>query len=370
MKVVIVIDSLATGGAEKSMVDFASYLKDQNQNVTFVCFERREISRESDVVSLGLTVIYLKQKSFIKRGFELKKIINKLKPDIIHSVLVQSNILVRFLRLLTRQGKVVQSLVNTPYSKERKKDSKLPWRKFMLAKQIDKWTARLIPTFYHAITETVLHHYKPIYLIKDNYQVVYRGRTSNQFLNENNDPEFDLINVGRQEFAKGQITILKALVYLEQKYNIRNISLKILGFEGKSTVELVEYIRNHNIEDRVNILGYVTDVEKHLANASIFIFPSYYEGLGGALIEAFAARLPVVCSSLPVLKEVVGHPDAALFCSPGDHVCFAEKILELYQNCDRQKKLGNISYDRFESTFQLEKINKEMLGMYGRILRN
>src|SRR5690606_34631616 len=110
---------------------------------------------------------------------ELTKYLNQKEPDIIHSVLVSSNILVRLSRNFSKKGIVVQSLVNTPYSLERKKDSKLSWQKFMLAKQFDIWTARLYPSFYHPITRTVLEHYKPLYNISDNYQIIYRGRNEN-----------------------------------------------------------------------------------------------------------------------------------------------------------------------------------------------
>src|SRR5690606_20773251 len=111
---------------------------------------------------------------------------------------------------------------------------------------------------------------------------------------------------GRQEFAKGQIDILKALIYIEKQYHINDINLEIIGREGEYSDRLKKYITENHLEERIIVPGFVTDVEKRLAKAHIFVFPSYYEGLGGALVEAFAAKLPCVCSSIPVLKEVVG----------------------------------------------------------------
>jgi len=370
MKILIVIDSLGTGGAEKSMIDYAKFLKSKEFEVVFICQDKRKISYEEEVENHGIEVKFLEQKTFFRKVEEIASYIKTIDPDIIHSVLVRSNILVRLSRNFIRQGKVVQSLVNTPYSLERKKDSKLPWQKFLLAKQFDKWTARLFPSFYHSITNTVLDHYKPIYKIKDNYQIIYRGRKENRnYSQKKSSSNFLLINVGRQEFAKGQIHILQALNYLETEYNIKEIHLKILGFEGKSSKDLQQYVKDNNLEDRVEILGFVRNVEDELSNSSAFVFPSYYEGLGGALIEAFAAKLPCICSNLPVLKEVVGDKAGALFCAPGDYKCLAEQILKLYQDEDLRNSLSEYSYTRFKKQFQLEAINNQMLDMYKSVLK-
>ena len=370
MKIMIVIDSLGTGGAEKSMVEYAKFLKREGQKVIFICQDERSVSYEEEVIDYNIEVKFLKQTSFFKKVLEFAEYVKEIEPDIIHSVLVSSNILVRLSRNFTKQGKVVQSLVNTPYSLERKKDSKLPWQKFLLAKQFDKWTARLFPSFYHPITQTVLNHYKPIYGIKNNYEIIYRGRNENTSLGKKEQSsKFTLINVGRQEFAKGQIHLLEALFYLEKKYNIKDIYVKILGFEGKSSKDLEVYTKENNLENRVEILGFVRNVEEELAKTSVFVFPSYYEGLGGSLIEAFAAKLPCVCSNLPVLKEVVGDESGALFCAPGDYKCLAEQILKLYQDEILRNSLSDYSYARFKREFQLDAINNQMLDMYKSVLK-
>jgi glycosyltransferase involved in cell wall biosynthesis len=364
MRVLIVIDSLGTGGAEKSMVELAKYLVQNNSQVMFVCSDYREVSYDEEIRKFKIPIFYLKRKKFFSKVIELNSIIKKFEPDIIHSVLFRSNILIRFCKLFFKNPVVIQSLVNTPYSKERKKDSKLSWRKFMLAKQLDKWTARIIPSYYHAITTTVLNHYKLIYNIGDNFRIIYRGRKKNNFIEHEVESEFVVINVGRQEFAKGQINLIKAMKYIEDQYGIYDIKLQILGFEGKSSDNLVNYINENNLHNRLEIAGFVRNVEKRLSTSSVFAFPSYYEGLGGALIEAFAAGLPCVCSDLPVLKEVVGDPKGALFCPPGDYKCLGDQIVKLYKDEKLRMALGEISLKRFESAFILDEINKEIIEMY------
>lgn len=372
MKVLIFINSLGAGGAERSMVEFARFLHKSNINVKFVCFERRIVGLEKEVEAIGVETIYLPndQNGFKNQVQFAIKFIQEEKPDIIHSVLAKSNLILRCTRLFNTKGVLIQSLVNTPYSLERKKDTKLSWEKFWLMKQVDKWSARMTRNiFYHAITQKVLEHYQPLFNIKENYEVIYRGRDLNKFINTGKNNQFTVINSGRQEFAKGQLDLLKALVYLKERYEFESIKFEILGREGAYTEQIRKYINDNGLENQVSIPGFVNNVEERLAKAHVFLFPSYYEGLGGALVEAFAAKLPCICSNIPVLKEVVGDEKGALFCEPGDYKCLAEQILKLYQDENLRNSLSEYSYNRFKNKFQLEAINNQMLDMYKSVLK-
>lgn len=368
MKVLLLMNSLGAGGAERSMVEYAKFLHEKSDiSVTFVCLERRKIGLEEEVKNSGIRTLYYNgRKGYKSKCQFLLRVLKSEKPDITHSVLVDSNIVLRLARLFNKEGKIVQSLVNTPYSLERKKDSKLSWYKFQLAKQLDKWTARATPDiFYHAITNEVLDHYMPIYGINDNYRVIYRGRYENKFLESTEkNSTFTIINAGRQEFAKGQLDILKALKYIRKKYNKTDIQFQLLGRAGHYTENIETFISENDLSHQIEISGFVNNVEERLVKADVFVFPSYYEGLGGALIEAFAAKLPCVCSNIPVLKEVVGNETGALYCEPGDFQTLGENIYRLYDDKNLRLQLSNYSYSNFQNRFKLEKINDEMLQMY------
>ncbi len=373
MKVIILINSLGAGGAERSMVEFAKFLHLRDDvNLQIVCLKHKKIGLEKEVENFGISTVYFEGSNNLSSKIKfVSDIVKNENPDIIHSVLAESNLVLRLSRLFVRKGKVIQSLVNTPYSLERKKDSELSWQKFQLAKKVDEWTARLTSDiFYHAITKEVYLHYLPLFKLKDNYRIIYRGRKENfnkKSSSTNND--FQLINTGRQEFAKGQIDILYALNFIKEEYNITNIKLQILGREGQYTKKILNYIATNNLENQVKIHGFVNDVEKRLVNADAFIFPSYYEGLGGALLEAFAAKLPCICSNIPVLKEVVGSEQGALFSKPGDYKALAMNILKLYNDIKLREDLGNYSYKRFQEKFDLCTINLEMFQMYNDVLK-
>lgn len=81
-----------------------------------------------------------------------------------------------------------------------------------------------------------------------------------------------------------------------------------------------------SIRDRIHVLGWVS--QEHAAQlmrqASVFFFPSFYEGFGLPLLEAFAVDTPVVASNVASIPEVVG--DAALTADPHDPAALAEAL--------------------------------------------
>ena len=374
MKIILLIQSLGGGGAERSTVELAKFLRRNDIEVTLLCLAHTTVGLEKEVIESDIpTIFYEGKKDLLSKAVFISKTINQEDPDIVHSVLIEADILLRFSRFFCAKGKIVQSLVSTPYCFERKKDPNLPWFKFQIVKQVDRWSARLTPKiFYHCISKEVLIHYRFLFGIKNNYRVVYRGRNTSRFprSRKNQTGIFQIVNVGRQEFAKGQIDILKAIVYLRDERGLENIHLKILGKTGYNSDQLNEFINTNSLKDQVTILGFVNNVEEEITTADAFVFPSYYEGLGGALIEAMAAKLPIICSAIPVLKEVIGKEDGALFQGVGDHIGLAENIIRLVNDEDLRKRLSYYSYERFQSTFNISSVHQEMLEMYENIMEN
>lgn len=123
------------------------------------------------------------------------------------------------------------------------------------------------------------------------------GLTAGQFI----------LFVGTMEKRKNLIFSLKSLYELVFVRNI-NVKLVIVGRIGWKNDEYDEYIKSHELSEHVMWLGYVPDAELPYIYrlATVFLFPSLYEGFGVPLLEAMASRLPVFASNVPALKEIGG----------------------------------------------------------------
>jgi len=140
--------------------------------------------------------------------------------------------------------------------------------------------------------------------------------------------QFDLpskfwLYVGSVIARKNLLNICKALNAIKE---ISSTPLMVIGEGSDYLSEVQQYIRQNRLEDRVRFLSY-TDAAKNSASfqqardvpafyqmALGLLYPSYLEGFGIPLIEAFASGLPVITSNTSSLPEIGG--DAALYIDP------------------------------------------------------
>ena len=127
-----------------------------------------------------------------------------------------------------------------------------------------------------------------------------------------------------------------------------NVDLVVLG-RLASDVHL-SAIAHDDVIKRIRLLGYVPaeDIEPLLSGATLFVFPSLYEGFGLPLVEAQRAGTPVVCSNAAAIPEVVG--DGAHFFDPTNVSSIMSSIVELLESPEKRQelsRLGRENHKRF-----------------------
>ena len=173
-----------------------------------------------------------------------------------------------------------------------------------------------------------------------------------------NLPESYLLNVGAIEPRKNQLLILKAL-----KAGAIDEPLVIAGRKTEHITELQQYIHKHHLQDQVFILPDVafTDLPALYQNASIFIYPSLYEGFGIPIVEALQSGVPVIAAKGSCLEES-GGPDSR-YVSPNDPAELAEQLTLLIWD----KKLRNNMKERgkaYAGQFSDERIASNLMNLY------
>lgn len=132
-----------------------------------------------------------------------------------------------------------------------------------------------------------------------------------------------LLMVGRLEPQKGHAVALRALADVPAPW-----TLKIAG-GGSRKRELKELAEKLGIASRVHFLGEQRDVSALMREADLFLFPSQWEGMGMALVEAVAAGVPALASDLPALRELL--PDDRLV-DPLEPAAWTRAIREVLAN--------------------------------------
>jgi glycosyltransferase involved in cell wall biosynthesis len=132
-----------------------------------------------------------------------------------------------------------------------------------------------------------------------------------------------LLTVGRLSRQKGHDHILDALPTIRAR--TPDVVFLWAG-SGELEGELRRRITEIGGRDRIRLLGRRTDVRSLLAAADLFVFPSRYEGFGFALVEAMAARVPIVASDRSATPEIIRDGVHGLLFRLGDQEHLAERI--------------------------------------------
>lgn len=146
-----------------------------------------------------------------------------------------------------------------------------------------------------------------------------------------------ILGVGRLAEQKGFADLIDA-VSLLSKGTTPNFRLVIAG-DGELRRDLEERIISRGLGGRAEVLGFRRDLADLYNAADLVVLPSLWEGLSIALLEAMAARTPIVTTSIPSNIEVTRNGEAAHLVPPAEPQQLADAILELAKSPDRRQQL-------------------------------
>ena len=153
-----------------------------------------------------------------------------------------------------------------------------------------------------------------------------------------NLPKKFILSVGSIEPRKNLIGLLKAYNLLSKEIK-EEYHLVIVGFKGWNNSKIMQLIEQ-NVK-YIHYLGYISDEElaKVYNLASLFVYPSFYEGFGLPVAEAMACGVPVLTSNASSMPEVGA--DAVVYCNPNDTEDIKEQIELILNNTELQKSLSS-----------------------------
>lgn len=369
MRVLVVLNSLYTGGAEFSTLLFYQWLQEKGNEIVLVCLKKSTPS--FDPAHFGFShVQYLSAHSYIGRVREFVSLIKRHKPQLVHSVLYDANMIGRGARVFNNHFVHLESLVNEMYSPHRLKDPNVNWIKLKGYQLLDRLTQGVGVDHFHSTGVSVAAHYRQAIGIRSGrITIIHRGRSENRFYGDVDtsrklreslgiDPGVVvMIQVARHEFQKGHDVLLQALSELDK--SLQWICL-LAGREGNLTTSIRKQIVELNLTEKVWILGHRDDVSQLMAMSDICVFPTRFEGLPGALIEAEAAGLPIVCSDIPNNREVVVENENALLFPVDDVRQMAKQLEKLLTDTSLRQKLGASSLSIYKERFSMEKAHQRM----------
>lgn len=315
VRVLVVMDSTGGGGAERSMAALAPLMARHGVEMEFAYFIDRPGVKDA-LVAAGIPLWHVPaRRSRLGTVRSLRRLLAERRPDVVHTCVYEADIIGRP-AAWTSGIPVMSSIINEMYGPAQYSGTPSRWR-MRLAQLADVATARCV-THFHAVSATVAAAMAPrLRIDPSSITVIPRGRDLDGLGRRTTErragvrrslglsPQTAVVlAVGRHERQKGFDTLLDAVPAVVDGHP--DVKVLVAGRDGAATPELRRRLDEMNVpRGVVDFLGERTDIADLLCAADVVAMPSRWEGAPGTLIEAMALECPIVCSDLPMIREVV-----------------------------------------------------------------
>ena len=163
--------------------------------------------------------------------------------------------------------------------------------------------------------------------------------------------DFVVVQVARLHELKDHQTALKAVD--EARHKIPGLRLLLAG-DGDQRSAIEQTIRERGLEQTVTLAGTRKDIADLLSASDVFLMSSISEGIPLTVIEAMAARRPVVSTAVGGLPELIEHGVSGMLAPSGDASSLAASLVQLYQNADLRNQMADVAATRAQEKFSLQ----------------
>ncbi|MGI6686606.1 MAG: glycosyltransferase family 4 protein [Bacillota bacterium] len=206
---------------------------------------------------------------------------------------------------------------------------------------------------------------------EDKIQVIYNG-INTEFFNKKTTP-YDKIRLGlnpvfpvvgtvaRLAPQKGIKHFIQAAFQVSQV--VDQVQFLVVG-DGPLRRELEHQASKIGLRDKIIFTGHYQNISEIYPLIDVFVMPSLSEGLSISLIEAMAAKRPIVASATGGIPELIVHREFGLLVPPGNQQALAQGILELLKRPKWSEKLAEAAGQRARSQFTIEKMVQQTEEIY------
>lgn len=317
-----VITSLRTGGAEKLMVDLLPRLRECGYDVELCVFDGIRTPFTEQLEQAGVRVHGLSHSMYsLANVWRLLPLMQR--ADIVHTHNTPCQFAAALLAPLCRCR-----VVTTEHNTSNRRRGKWYWR----------WMDRMMYARFDGVVcispatkENLIQHTPTV---RKKAIVVYNGIDTGHVKHSSAQNLKAPVPEGRYKIGmvaafrheKDQMTLIRAMKYLTSDYHLYFIG----GGETSLISENKHLADSLQLSDRVHFLGIREDVPAILKSLDIVAQSSHVDGFCLAAVEAMAAGRPVLASDIDGLRDVVG--GAGLLCPHGDAEAFASAIRRLTED--------------------------------------
>ncbi|HIA64006.1 MAG TPA: glycosyltransferase [Planctomycetaceae bacterium] len=363
MDVAFVITELEPGGAERCLVKLALDLSQRGHcvNVVSIAPEPRS-GRNELVVELranGINPHFLdvsNYREFFRAKRRLRLLLSKIAPDIVQSFLFHANILCGKISKRSCWKLIAGLRVSEP-------------------RRLRQWMMRYQRSRFHRVVcvsdDVSSYAQRQLAFPLDNLVVIPNGIDLDRFtairpavaseLSFDTTPPL-LTFIGRLHVQKGVDLIVDNAKFILQSCPQHHIA--IVG-DGSRKQYMQRIISAIGLEQRVHFYGYREDAAAILKASQLLLFPSRWEGMPNVVIEAMAAKKPIVACPADGVRALLSHAPQQIV-EPSDWPATVIEFALDRAVCD---DIGESNYTVVSETYQLSQMINQYEDLYHQILQ-
>lgn len=328
MRILHVITSLQTGGAEHLLVDLLPRLRSRGRNtVELLLFNGTQTPFMEVLEEKGVKIHKLSVGGSVYNPLNIFRMIRYVvEYDIIHTHNTACQLFAPFAKMF---GLSRKPLVTTEHSSNNRRRNKW-W-----CRPIDRWMYNRYAAVV-CIADQPRRNLEAHIGKRHNILTIPNGVDTERFIRPIKDitgqDKFVITMVAGLRMEKDHEAVLRAMTHLPGNY-----SLQLVG-GGTKEEELRAMTHELGLDDRVDFMGVRLDVPDILEQSDIVVLSSHWEGLSLSSIEGMASGRPFIASEVDGLREMVG--GAGELFPHGDDKTLAAKIQHLCEHPDEYREVA------------------------------
>lgn len=197
-------------------------------------------------------------------------------------------------------------------------------------------------------------------------RVVYKGVEIKEFEIEC-ERDIDIAFIGSRFETKGAKELILAISKIKKRFP--NLKCVMMGSYSKIDLDYPKMISDLGLKNNIQIVGPTPNnqVIQYLKRSKIYVLPTYVEAFPQTVLEAMAAKLPVIATNVGGIPESVTQK-TGFFIKPKEHEELAEKLDYLLSNPSIAKEMGDAGYERVCNYFTAEIMIKKYLAAYEKFI--
>jgi len=215
-----------------------------------------------------------------------------------------------------------------------------------------------------AVSKSCADELKGYYGVND-VDVVYNGVDTHFFVpnkmkNQNNPY---ILYTGSLDALKGLFDLVRAAKYICRDH--QNVKF-ILAGKGPLEKNLKRLVHSLDLDRNISFVGYINQERllEYYQEASIFVHPSYHEGLPTTILEAVSCGIPVVATAVAGTSEVITDGETGYLVPPKDPDKLATAILSLLNDKELRERMGKNASEHVKRNFDWDIIAKKFEELY------